>query len=102
MTDTKLASMTPQQKAADTRAKNKRAEERAARQAAKADEQEAATAESRTWSCPQCGRGTTLLPDQQPPTIMRCEGCGKDSMGDTWLPPGTGHGEPTLQVPPVR
>lgn len=104
----------PQQKAADTRAKNKRRSDRAEKQAereaqaaaeaghpANADES-AESAFQRTWSCPQCGRGTTLGPDQQPPTIMRCEGCGRDIMGDQWLPPGVGHGEPTLQVPPGR
>lgn len=64
---------------------------------ANADER-AESAFQRTWSCPQCGRGTTLGPDQQPPTIMRCEGCGRDSMGDTWRPPGVGHGEPTLPI----
>lgn len=105
--------MTPAEKAADTRARNARRAHREARKAERESEQDAVAlaeaglpantepAESafqRTWSCPQCGRGTTLGPDQQPPTIMRCEGCGRDSMGDTWLPPGVGHGEPTLQV----
>lgn len=108
--------MTPAEKAADTRARNARREKREAKAAdavaehdavARADAGQSATDESaesafqRTWSCPQCGRGTTLGPDQQPLTAMRCEGCGRDSMGGTWLSPGTGHGEPTLQVPPV-
>ena len=110
--------MTPAEKAADTRGKNARREKREAKKAEKEAEHEAValadaglpanadesgeSAFQRTWSCPQCGRGTTLGPDQQPPTIMRCEGCGRDIMGDQWLPPGVGHGEPTLQVGPPR
>ncbi len=106
--------MTPAEKAADTRAKNERREKREARKAERegagdavalaeaglpANHAESAeSAGQRTWSCPQCGRGTTLGPDQQPPTIMRCDGCGRDVMGDQWLPPGVGHGEPTLPV----
>lgn len=98
--------MTPAEKAADTRAKNERREKREARKAEKdaelANEESAESAGTRTWSCPQCGRGTTLGAGQQPPTVMRCDGCGRDIMGDTWLPPGVGHGEPTLQVSPPR
>ena len=92
----------PQQKAAETRAKNRRAEERAERkaerEAAEAVPTSAESAGQRTWSCPQCGRGTTLGHGEQPPTIMLCPGCGRDSAGDTWLPPGMGHGEPSLPV----
>jgi hypothetical protein len=91
---------TPQQKAADTRAKNKRAEERAERKAAKEAAEPEPTVWQRTYSCPLCGRGTTFadVPTEMP-EIMRCEGCGCDSPGESWLPPGAGHGEPTLQTP---
>jgi ribosomal protein L37AE/L43A len=101
--------MTPAEKAADTRARNARREKREERKAEReasaaaeaghpASDESAESAFRRTWSCPHCGRGTTLGPDQQPPTIMRCDGCGKDVAGDTWLPPGVGHGEPTLPM----
>ena len=91
--------MTPAEKAAETRAKNKRAEERAERKAAKeVDEAEPLSAKMRTWSCPACGRGTTLPTEDGPDAPMMCEGCGVES--ENWLPPGVGHGEPTLQVGP--
>lgn len=92
--------MTPSEKAADTRARNERAEKREARKAEKEAAEAELSPDQRTWTCPHCGRGTTLPNATPPDGPMLCVGCGFTS--DGWLPPGVGHGEPELQVPPIH
>ncbi len=90
--------MTPAEKAADTRAKHERAEKREAKQAEKAAAEAEVSPDRRTWTCPHCGRGTTLATTTPPDGPMLCLGCGLTV--DGWLPPGSGHGEPELQTAP--